>query len=95
MIWSAVYSAPQSQVSLARRQSQRSILAPNLPTLVRSLFSRGQARQDTPCPLFDSVGMNLCSLAVVDNHESATLLVSHASLSLVEGQRTLVGEHGE
>ena len=36
---------------------QRSMLAPNLPTPVRSLFSRVQARRDrpTPCLLFDGL----------------------------------------
>ena len=66
VMWSAVCSAPQSQQSLVE-SPQRSIFAPNLPTPVRSLFSRVQARWDrpTPCPLFDGVGMNLCSLMVV------------------------------
>ena len=61
--WSAVCSAPQSQQSLVD-SPQRSMFAPNLPTPVRSLFSRVQARRDrpTPCPLFDGVGMNVCSL---------------------------------
>ena len=33
--------------------------------------SRVQARRDrpTPCPLFDAVGMNWCSLVVVDAHD--------------------------
>ena len=60
-----------------RRQSPAlcSMFAPNLPTPVRSLLSRVQARRDrpTPCPLFDGVGMNLCSLVVVDPHDSAHL----------------------
>ena len=74
VMWSAVCSAPQSQQSLVE-SPQRSIFAPNLPTPVRSLFSRVQARRDrpTPCPLFDGVGMNLCSLVVVDAHDSAHL----------------------
>ena len=40
---------------------------------IRSLFSRVQVRRDrpTPCPLFDGVGMYLCSLVVVDAHDSA------------------------
>ena len=71
VMWSAVCSAPQSQQSLVD-SPQRSMFAPNLPTPVRSLFSRVQARRDrpTPCPLFDDhdVGMNLCSLVVVDAH---------------------------
>ena len=55
---SAVWSAPQSQQSLVD-SPQRSMFAPNLPTPVRSLFSRVQTRRDrpTPCPLFDGVGM--------------------------------------
>ena len=67
-------SAPHSQLSFVDNP-QRSMLAPNLPTPVRSLFSRVQARRDrpTPCPLFDGVGMNLCSLVVVDAHDSAHL----------------------
>ena len=74
VIWSAVCSAPQSQQSLVE-SPQRSIFAPNLPTPVRILFSRVQARRDrpTPCPLFGGVGMNLCSLVVVDAHDSAHL----------------------
>ena len=76
VMWSAVYSAsaPQSQQLLVD-SPQRSMCAPNLPTQVRSLFSRVQARRDrpTPCPLFDGVGMNVCSLVVVDAHDSAHL----------------------
>ena len=72
LMWSAVCSAPQSQLSFVDNP-QRSMLGPNLP--VRSLFSRVQARRDRPtsCPLFDGVGMNLCSLVVVDAHDSAYL----------------------
>ena len=72
--WSAVCSAPQSQQSLVD-SPQRRIFAPNLPTPVCSMFSRVQARWDrpTPCPLFDGVGMNLCSIVVVDAHDSAHL----------------------
>ena len=64
---SAVCSAPQSQQSLVDIP-QRSMFAPNLPTPVRSLFSRAQARRNRPtlCPLFDGVGMYMCSLVVVD-----------------------------
>ena len=74
VMWSAVCSAPQSQQSPVD-SPQRSIFAPNLPTPVRSLFSQVQARRDkpTPCPLFDGVGMNWCSLVVVDTHDSAHL----------------------
>ena len=52
--WPAVCSAPQSQLSLVY-SPQRSLFAPTLPTPVRSLFSRVQARRDrlTPYPLFD------------------------------------------
>ena len=68
---SAVCSAPHSHQSLVD-SPQRIMCAPNLPTPVRSLFSRVQARRDrpTPCPLFDGVGMYLCSLVVVDAHDS-------------------------
>ena len=92
---SAVCSAPQSQQSLVG-SPQRSIFAPNLPTPVRSLFSRVQARRDrpTPCPLFDGVGMNLCSLGWWMPTTQPTLLVSSVSPSLVERQRTPVVEHG-
>ena len=45
VMWSAVCSAPQSQLSLVD-SPQRSIFAPNLPTPVRGLFSRVQARLD-------------------------------------------------
>ena len=71
---SAVCSAPQSQQSLVD-SPQRSMFA-NLQTPVRSLFSRVQARRDrpTPCPLFDGLGMYLCSLLVVDAHDSAHLV---------------------
>ena len=50
----SVCSAPQSQLSFVENP-QRSMFAANLPTPVRSLFSRVQARQDrpTPCPLFE------------------------------------------
>ena len=74
VMWSAVCSAPQSQQSLVD-SPQRSMFAPNLPTPVRSLFSRVQARRDrpTPCPLFDGVGMDLYTLMVVDAHDSAHL----------------------
>ena len=74
VMWSAVCSAPQSQQSLVD-SPQRSMFAPNLPSPVRSLFSRVQARRDRPtlCPLFDGVGMNLCSLVVVDALDSAHL----------------------
>ena len=72
---SAVCSAPQSQHSLVD-SPQRSMFAPNRPTPVRNLFSRVQARRDmsTPCPLFDDVDMYLCSLVVVDAHDSAHLV---------------------
>ena len=78
VMWSAVCSAPQSQQSLVD-SPQRSIFALNLPTPVRSLFSRVQARRDrpTPCPLFDRVGMNWCSLVVVDAHNSSHLACVH------------------
>ena len=71
----AVYSAPHSQQSLVD-SPQRSMFAPNLPTPVRNLFSRVQARRErhTPCPLFDGVGMYLCSLVVVDAQDSAHLV---------------------
>ena len=74
VMWSVVCSAPQSQQSLVD-SPQRSMFAPNLPTPVRGLFSRVQARRDrpTPCPLFDGVGMHLFSLVVVDAHDSAHL----------------------
>ena len=51
------------------------MFAPNLPTPVRSLFSRVHARRDrpTPCPRFDGVGMNLWSLVVVDAPDSVHL----------------------
>ena len=70
----AVCSALQSQQSLVENP-QRSVFAPNLPTPVRSLFSRVQARRDrpTPRPLFDGVGMNVCSIVVVNTHDSAYL----------------------
>ena len=57
---SAVCSAPQSQQSLIV-SPQRRMVAPNLPTPVRSLFSRVHTRRDrpTPCPLFDGVCMLL------------------------------------
>ena len=45
VIWSAVCSERQSQQSLVG-SPQRSIFAPNLPTPVRGLFSRVQARRD-------------------------------------------------
>ena len=78
VMWSAVCSAPPSYVSLVE-SPQRSIFAPTLPTPVRSLFSRVQARQDrpTPCPRFDGVGMYLCSLLMVDDHDSAHLACVH------------------
>ena len=70
---SAVCSAPQSQQSLVD-SPQRSMFAPNLPTPVRNLFFRVQARRDRPtlCLLFDGVGM--CSLMVVDAHDSVHLV---------------------
>ncbi len=60
VMWSAVSLAPQTQLSFVDNP-HCSMFAPNLPTSVRSLFSRVQARRDrpTPCPLFDGVGMNL------------------------------------
>ena len=72
VMWSAVCSAPQSQL-LFVENPQRSMFATHLPTPVSSLFSRVQACRDrpTPCPLFDGVGINLCSLVVVDAHDSA------------------------
>ena len=73
------------------------MFAPNLPTPFRGPFGRDRPTRSTPCPLFDGVGMNLCSLVVVDAHESTnqpTLRVSSVLLSPVEGQRTLVVEHG-
>ena len=72
---SAVCSAPHSQQSLVD-SPQRSMFASNLPTPIRNLFSRVQDRRDgpTPCPLFDGVGMYLCSLVVVDAHDSAHLV---------------------
>ena len=99
VMWSAVCSAPHSQQSLVD-SPQRSMFAPNLPTPVRNLFSRVQARRDrpTPCPLFDGVGLWAC-ICVVSwwwmYTTQPTLFVSSVSPSLVEGQRTLVGEHGE
>ena len=92
VMWSAVCSAPHSQLSFVDNP-QRSMLAPNLPTPVRSLFSRVQARRDrpTPCPLFDGVGMNLCSLVVVENLRPLLFLASrliqrpvHQSYGLVK-----------
>ena len=73
VMWSAVCSASQSQLSFVDNR-QRSMFAPNLPTPVRSLFSRVQARRDrpTPCPLFDGVGTNVCCM-VVDAHDSGLL----------------------
>ena len=61
VMWPAVCSAPQSQLSFVDNP-QRSMFAQNLPTPVRSLFSRVQARRHrpTPCLLFDGVVMNLC-----------------------------------
>ena len=55
--------------TVACGQSPAQLFATNLPTQVRSLFSRVQARRDrpTPCPLFDGVGM------VVGAHDSAHL----------------------
>ena len=96
VMWSAVCSAPHSQLSFVDNP-QRSMLAPNLPTPVRSLFSRVQARRDrpTPCPLFDGVGMNLCSLVVVDAHDSAHLACVQCFTVSCGEQRTLVVEHGE
>ena len=75
LMWSAACSAPQSQQSLVV-SPQRSMVAPKLPTSVRILFSRVQARRDrpTPCPLFDGVGMYLWSLVVVDAHDSPHLV---------------------
>ena len=72
---SAVCSAPQSQQSLVD-SPKHSMFAPNILTPVPNLFSRVQARRDrpTPCPLFDGVGMYLCSLVVVDAHDSAHLV---------------------
>ena len=74
VMWSPVCSAPQSQQSLVD-SPRRSIFAPNLPTPVRSLFSRVQARRDrpTPCSLFDGVDMIWCSLVGVDAHDSPHL----------------------
>ena len=91
VMWSAVCSAPQSQQSPVD-SPQRSMFALNLPTPVRSLFSRVQARRDrtTHCPLFDGVGMNVWSLVGVDAHDSAHLACVQCSPSLVEVQRTLV-----
>ena len=76
MVWSAVCS----QLSLVD-SPQRSICPPNLLTPVSRVFSRVQARLDrpTPCPLFDEVCINLCSLVVVDAHDSAHLGDLHAS----------------
>ena len=76
VMWSAVCSAPQSHSQQSLVDSpQGSIFAPNFPTPVRRLFSRIQARRDrpTPCPLFDGVGMNWCSLVVVDANDSTHL----------------------
>ena len=86
VMWSAVCSAPESQLSFVDNP-QRSMFAPNLPTPVRSLFSRVQARRDrpTPCPLFDGVGMNVCSLVVVDAHDSAHLACVQGFTYLVDG----------
>ena len=73
---SAVWSAPQSQHSLVD-SPQRSMFAPNLPTPVRSLFSRVQTRRDrpTPCPLFDVWAcIYMCSFVVVDAHDSVHLV---------------------
>ena len=95
---SAVWSAPQSQQSLVD-SPHRSMFAPNLPTPVRSLFSRVQTRRDrpTPCPLFDGVGhVYTCAVSLWWMPTTQpTLFVSSVSPSLVEGQRTLVGEYGE
>ena len=77
--------------SVARR------FAPNLPFLVRSLFSRVQTRRDrpTPCPLCDGVGVYLCSLEVVDAHDSAHLsCVQSFTVARVEGNKLAV-DHGE
>ena len=58
VMWSAVCSAPQSQLSgttittVTLGQSLAQHVAPNLPTSVHNLFT----------PLFDGVGMNLCEV---------------------------------
>ena len=85
VMWPVVRSAPQLQQLLVDRP-HRSTFAPNLPTPVRSLFSQIQVRRDrpTPCPMFDGVGMNLCSPVVVYAHDSAHLACSSVSPSLVD-----------
>ena len=61
--------------TVTRRQSPAQHICAKSTDLVRSLFSRVQARRDrpTPCPLFDGVGMNWCSLMVVDANDSSHL----------------------
>ncbi len=61
--------------SVAHGQSPAQHVCPNLPTPVRSLFSRVQARRDrpTPWPLFDGVSMHLWSLVVLDAHDLAQI----------------------
>ena len=95
VMWSAVCSAPQSQQALVE-SPQRSIFAPNLPTPVRSLFSRVQARRDRPTPVRClMVWARICAVSWWWMPTSQpTLLVSSVSPSLVERQRPPVVEHG-
>ena len=65
---SAVCSAPQSQHSLVDIP-QRSMFAPNLPTPVRSLFSRVQARRDRPTECRDE---NTCEPRKSDAYYTLT-----------------------
>ena len=70
------------------------MFVPNPPTTVRSLFSQVQARRDPVRCLM--VWACICAVSWwwMPTTQS-TLFVSSVSPYLVEGQRTLVGEHGE
>ena len=86
---------------VVRGHSPAQHVSPKSANTSQGLFSRVQARRDrpTPCPLFDGVGMNLCSLVMVDAHDSAHLACVQCFTVFCggggRGQRTLVAEHGE
>ena len=86
VMWSAVCSGLQSQLSLVD-SPYRSMFAPNLPTPVRSLFSRVQARRDRLTPVRGlMVWSRICEVSLwwMFTTQSTLIVLQCFSVSCVE-----------